>query len=104
MPLEHIVANDAKLFQSFAGNAVRRDERLKMVEPRAAIIIDAEKSGSLVPPSAEKCIQHKTVEGMMRNFREQMIPKREFLECLERSPVFRNADFRLRAENLFCAG
>jgi hypothetical protein len=65
------------------GNAVRRNQRLKMVQPRAAIIIDAEKRGSLAPRSAQKFIQHKTIEGVMGNFREQMIPQRERLERAE---------------------
>ena len=101
MPLEHVVADDAQFLQSFRRNAVRRHERLKMVQPRAAIIIHAEKSGILAPRAAEKFIQHKTIEGVMRNFREQMIPQRKFLERAERSPVLRDADFRRRGKIYF---
>ena len=90
MPFEHVITDDAQLLQSFIGNAVRRNQRLKMVQPRAAIIIHAKKRGRFAPPTAQKFIQHKTVEGMMRNFREQMIPQRELLERAETSPVLRN--------------
>ena len=94
VPLKHVIADNAQLLQSFVGNAVCRNQRLEMIQPRAAIIIHAEKRRGFAPPPAQKFVQHKTIEGVMGNFREQMIPQREFLERTEGSPVLRDADFR----------
>ena len=47
MTLDHVVADKAKVLQSFHRRAVRRNHRLKMVEPHAAVIIQAEKRGGL---------------------------------------------------------
>ena len=88
-------------FNRSLGNAVCRNQRLKMVQPGAAIIIHAEERGRFAPPPAQKFIQHKTVEGVMRNCREKMIPDRERLECAKGSPVLRDADFRRFADAAF---
>ena len=81
-------------FNLSARDAVGRDERPEMVQPRAAVIIHAEKRGGLAPPPAQKFIQHKPVEGVMGNRREQMVPQRERLERAEEGPVLGDADFR----------
>jgi hypothetical protein len=102
MPFEHVVANDAQFSRRFVETwPLVGNQRLKMFEPRAAIIIDAEKRGGLLPSAAEKTASRTKRLKACGNFREQMIPRRTFWNAPNEVQFFAMPISGSR-ENVFC--
>ena len=84
----HVVANKTKISQLPRGRTAGGDHGLKMVEPNATVIIQAQKSRGLAPSPAQEGIQHEFVKTVVARPGGGAIPQRIAFVSMEESPVF----------------